>query len=252
MKLILIAAIAVRELFYERVFYILLAFAVVGIVFSNALGQLTYIDQAKLSLDFMLAGTQISMVLFSIFVGVSLFQRELTAGSVAMVLSKPLSRATFLCGKFSGQLIVQALVVIALGLLTVFTHSLQKDFSRAILVSVGQAFYLCYLESIVLTAVTYSLATFCGPMTTAACALSFFFLGHFRKTFDFTTSGGWVWALTEKFLPNLELFNSKTMATYAFVIPTYEVFWITVYACVCASLFLLVAVLVFNERDIPT
>ncbi|MBI1861901.1 MAG: ABC transporter permease subunit [Deltaproteobacteria bacterium] len=251
-KLLSIAATAVRELLYERVFYILLAFAVVGVVFSNALGELTYADQAKLSLDFMLAGTQMSLVLFSIFVGVGLFQRELTSGSVAMILSKPLSRATFLLGKFLGQMTVQALVVVALCLLTIFMWSLGQGMSANLVWSIIQAFYLCYLESVVLAAVTYALATFSGSMTTGACALSFFFLGHYRKTFDLTLTGGSVWGIAEKLLPNLELFNVKTLATYAFLVPPVEVFWLTVYAAVCATLFLLMGIVIFRERDIPT
>ncbi len=252
MKALAIASVAARELLHERVFYILLAFAVVGVVFSSALGQLTYADQAKLSLDFMLAGTQMSMVLFSIFVGVSLFQRELSSGSIAMVLSKPISRATFLIGKFFGQMGVQFIVMVALAGLTLFSRALQMDVPTGLWQGIAQSFYLSFLECIVLTAVTYFLATFCGPITTGTVAMSFYFLGHYRKTFDLTVGQSWVWSVVEKLIPNLEVFNTKTLASYGIALPAGEVIWVTLYALVCALFFVFSAILVFRERDIPT
>ena len=51
-----IAWIAIRELLYEKVFYVLVLFCVMALGLSLLLGQLTYAEQAKLTLDFMLAG----------------------------------------------------------------------------------------------------------------------------------------------------------------------------------------------------
>ena len=252
MRLFHISRIAMNELLYERVFYILLAFAVIGVVFGTALGQLSYGDQAKLSLDFMLAGIQIVMVLFSIFVGVGLFQKEMTSGSIAMVLSKPIARSTFLLGKFIGQLVVQLTVIVALVGLTLLTRHIQEDLSFEFALAIGEAAFLIYLETIILASLAYFLATFCGGMTTAAVTLSFFFLGHFRKTIDLSTSSGWLWTVFEKVLPNLELFNFKTLASYGFNLPAHELLAIFCYALVCSATFLIPAVLVFNERDILT
>src|SRR3989338_8878152 len=106
-----IAWIAIRELLYERVFYLLVLFAAMALVLSLMLGQLTYAEQSKLTLDFMLGGIQLSMVLFSVFMGISLLQRELQMGSIAMVLSKPISRGSFLMGKYLGQISVQFFVM---------------------------------------------------------------------------------------------------------------------------------------------
>src|SRR3989338_3609087 len=189
MKLIYVSYIAIRELLFERVFYVLLSFALTGVVASIALGQITYADQAKLSLDFMLAGAQISMVLFSVFVGISLFQREILVGSVAMVLSKPISRATFLLGKYFGQLVVQAGVVMVMAGLTLAAHWLEQPSTNAVAVGIVQSYFFAFLEAAVLTALTYWIASFCGSITTGAVVLSVFFVGHFRKTFETSSQG---------------------------------------------------------------
>ena len=60
MNLMRIAWIAIRELLYERVFYVLVSFAAVSLGLSLLLGQMTYAEQYKLTLDFMLAGIEIS------------------------------------------------------------------------------------------------------------------------------------------------------------------------------------------------
>lgn len=252
MKLFWISIVTVRELLFERVFYVLLAFATLAVALSLALGQLTYSDQAKLSLDFMLAGTQLSMVLFSIFVGVSLFQREIMLGSVAMILSKPVSRASFLVGKFTGQLFVQFGVITLMLFLTLAAYSGEQSGAMGTTLGISQSFFLTFLEAAVLASITYWLASFCGPITTGTIAIALFFLGHFRKTFEATVTGSIVWAVFEKAIPNLEFFNLKTLATYGFVLKWDELAWISAYSVVCTSMFLLLAIVCFNERDIPT
>lgn len=247
-----ISLIAVRELLHERIFYILLAFAVVGVAFSTALAQLTYSDQAKLSLDFMLAGAEISLVLLSVFVGVGLFQREMASGSIAMVLSKPISRSTFLLGKFSGQMVIQFAVASVLAVLTLLARMGEGGMDAGVVRALIQAFYLAYLESVIMAGATYFLATFCGPLTTGTVALSLFFLGHFRKTFELTNDGGWLWSLAGKLIPFLDVFNAKAFAAYGLAVSGEELAWITVYAGVCGAMFLVAAIMVFRERDIPT
>ena len=155
-----IAWIAVRELFYERVFYILLTFAVASLGASLMLGQLTYAEQAKLTLDFMLGGMQLSMILFSVFMGISLFQRELTLGSVSMVLSKPISRGTFLLGKFLGQLTVQTLVISAMALMTLAVSAANSE--TVPVAAILQTVILILFEVSVVTAVTYFFAVNAG------------------------------------------------------------------------------------------
>jgi len=102
-----ISWIAVRELIYERVFHLLFSFVGLALILSILLGQLTYGEQTKLTIDFMLGSAHIAVILFSIFMGISLFQRELQMGSISMLLSKPVSRTSFLAGKYLGQILVQ-------------------------------------------------------------------------------------------------------------------------------------------------
>lgn len=247
-----IAWIAVRELLYERVFYLLLCFAVLSLGASLLLGQLTYAEQAKLTLDFMLAGTQIAMAIFSVFMGISLFHRELTLGSVSMVLSKPVSRATFLVGKFIGQSIVQLGVTLGMGLVTIaIVLPLNAALSA---VAIFQAVLLIYLEVTVLTAAVYFFAVNAGAITAGVAAGCVFLIGHFREDApagrDLAEMGTWQFLKT--FLPNFELFNMKDIATYGITLSVGQIGWVGLYGLIATACFLFAACLCFERKDILT
>jgi ABC-type transport system involved in multi-copper enzyme maturation permease subunit len=213
---------------------------------------MTYAEVAKLTLDFMLAGIEISMILFSVFMGISLFQREMTLGSVSMVLSKPISRASFLVGKYLGQLAVQWAVTFAMALLTIVIGS---HFGGISVAAILQTCLLISLEISVLTAMAYFFAVNAGAITAAISTLCLFFVGHLRESVSSTAhaeSKITLWKLVRMVLPDLEVFNMKSLASYGHTISSVEVGWATLYAMVCVFFFLLMAVLCFNEKDILT
>jgi len=248
-----IAWIAVRELVYEKVFYLLLIFAMFALGLSLLLGQLTYAEQTKLTLDFMFAGIELSMVLFCVFMGIFLFKRELTLGSVSMVLSKPISRTTFLLGKCLGQSIVQLIVIFVMTLIAMLVSSRSGS---VVYLSIIQTTLLIFFEVSVLTAITYFFAVNSGAVITAIGTLSLFCLGHFRvhvsenlKTFSFENA---FWGFLKRILPDFEIFNMKALASYGFTLSWVEVGWAFVYAVCCIVFFLVMAALIFQRKDVLT
>lgn len=252
-KILGIAWIAVRELLYERVFYILLSFALISMGLSIMLGQMTYADQQKLTLDFMLAGIQLSMMLFSVFVGISLFKRELLLGSVAMVLSKPISRTSFLLGKFLGQNLVQFCVIMAM---TSITLLMCLGYEKLSAVAVWQAGWLTFLELSIISAVTYLFAVNASAITTAVAAVVCFCLGHLREAISLNLVAGspaavsWNWV--KALIPDFEMFNMKSLASYGVALAFPEFMWVTTYAFVCLFFFLFLAAVSFQRKDILT
>jgi ABC-type transport system involved in multi-copper enzyme maturation permease subunit len=253
MNLFRITAIAVRELVYERAFYLLLAFAILSLGLSLMLGQLTYTEQSKLTLDFMLAGMEISMVLFAVFAGIGLFQRELTMGSVSMTLAKPISRYLFLLGKFLGQMVVQTIIILAM---TVMTYLVCYPDGSAPLGSLAQTVTLILFEVTVITAMTYAFAVNSGGVTTAVSTLCLFCLGHLRETLSENINSRdplyFIWKVATTLIPNLELFNTKNLASYGATLPPSAFGWATLYMFCCVAFYLLIASITFERRDILT
>jgi ABC-type transport system involved in multi-copper enzyme maturation permease subunit len=253
MNMLRIAWIAVRELLYERVFYVLVCFACGSLGLSLLLGQMTYTEQYKLTLDFMLAGIEISMALFSVFMGISLFQKEIALGSVSLVLSKPIARPTFLLGKYLGQILVQFVVTAAMVGVTIGMTAFHE---QAVLTPIIQSALMIFFEITVLTAITYFFAVNSGAITTAVVTLCLFALGHLRESVsknlgsDYGVQG--IWRFTKTILPDLELFNMKGLASYGFGITARELGWASLYALCCVSFFLIMASVTFSRKDILT
>lgn len=246
-----IAWVTVRELLYEKVFYLLVSFSLGALALSMLLSQLTYAEQSKLLLDFMLGGTQVAMTLFSVFMGISLFHRELTVGSIYMVLSKPVSRWVFLVGKFLGQVTVQFGVIALMGVVAYLACArFEGNFST---LALTQAMLMIAVESAVLTAITYLLAVNAGAITAAMVTLCIFGVGHVRDRVNenigesFSTH---VWSLTKALVPDMEIFNLKGMASYGLTISFRELSLACGYGAICVGFYLLAAIVCFNHKDI--
>ncbi|NBX93775.1 MAG: hypothetical protein EB078_08405 [Proteobacteria bacterium] len=248
-----IAGVTIKELLHERVFYILAGFASLALALSLLLGQLTYAEKSKITLDFFLAGIQLSNLLFSIFMGISLLHRELNLGWIAMVLSKPVSRLSFLVGKFLGQTTIQALVISLLGLLmfVLCKHNEIEIIPKAIF----QTLLLFFLEGAVMTSVVYFFAVNLGALIAAAASLCMFGLGSFTEAavkFNSDDSQQTFWKLLNSVVPNLRLFNMKALGSYGLFLEWNQVALVTLYASVCICVYFILASLCFARRDIYT
>jgi ABC-type transport system involved in multi-copper enzyme maturation permease subunit len=246
--------IAVQELAHEKVSYLLIGFALFALGMSMVLGQMTYAEQAKLTLDFMLGGTHLTMILFGIFMGISLFQRELALGSISMVLSKPISRASFLVGKFLGQIAVQFLLALMMGVLTCL-FCLRFGTGAFSPGAVFQTVLMIGWESAIITACTYVFAVNSGAVVTSLGAACIFLLGHGREVVNSNlkeTGELLAWNSVKTLIPDLEIFNMKSLASYAQMIEWNEFFLASIYGTVCVAFYLTVAVLFFSRRDIAT
>ncbi len=253
MNLIRIAWIALRELLHEKAFYILFCLAIASLVFSALLGQLTYAEQAKLTLDFMLGSTHLSVILFSVFMGISLFQREILSGSISMVLSKPISRTTFLLGKFLGQALFQVILSFCMGILiAVFLMRFEAPHS---MVPIAQTLCLISLEAAILSSITYLFAVNTGAVTAAILTLAIFAVGHTRGLITSTLKGASQdsqWTIVRTIVPDLEIFNMKHLASYGQSISWNEFGWAVLYAGICLAFYLTIATLCFERKDIYT
>ena len=91
-----------RESVRDRVPYNLVLFAVLLIASSFLLGQLTAGQDVKIIKDLGLAATVVFGLFIAIFIGIGLVSKEVERRSIYSLLSKPVSRAQFIAGKYAG------------------------------------------------------------------------------------------------------------------------------------------------------
>src|SRR5512134_2359088 len=103
-----IAAVACntfRENIRDKVLYNLILFALIMILSSIALGQLTMGHEEKVIVDLGLSATSIFGTLIAVFIGIGLVYKEIERRTVYALLAKPLHRWEFIVGKYLGLLL---------------------------------------------------------------------------------------------------------------------------------------------------
>jgi ABC-type transport system involved in multi-copper enzyme maturation permease subunit len=97
-----------KESVRDRVLYGIGVFAVLLVLASLAIGQITAGQDLKIIKDLGLATIEIAGVLMTVFIGVGLVAREIDRRSVFSLLAKPLPRWEFIVGKYVGLVLTVA------------------------------------------------------------------------------------------------------------------------------------------------
>jgi ABC-type transport system involved in multi-copper enzyme maturation permease subunit len=110
-RILLVARHVFKESVRDRVLYAIGAFALLLVLASVAIGQLTAGQDVKIIKDLGLAVIELAGVLMSVFVGVGLVSREIERRSIYGLLAKPLPRWEFILGKYVGLVLTIAVNV---------------------------------------------------------------------------------------------------------------------------------------------
>ena len=252
-KIIAIAFNTFKESVRDRIFYSLLAFAVLMLAFSLVLGNLTLDDEIKIIKDFGLGSISLFGVLIAIFVGISLVYKEMEKRTIYVILANPIARYQFILGKYVGltfTLLVEVLVMSA-GLFALCYFKQQQ-----IPLELFKAIIPIWFELQLILAIALFFSTFVSPFLSGMLALTVFIIGHLTQDLRQLVANMDNPALkkTADFLyytfPNLESLNYKTRIVHGLNIPWQEFFLSLSYATMYTLFILSLTLVIFNRRDI--
>jgi ABC-type transport system involved in multi-copper enzyme maturation permease subunit len=252
-KIVALAMNTFRESIRDRIFYSLLAFAVLMLAFSLVLANLTIGDEIKIIKDFGLGAISLFGVLIAIFVGISLVYKEMEKRTIYVILANPIARWQFVLGKYAGlslTLFVEVAVMSA-GLIAL-CYFKQEVIPWALF----KAIVPIWFELQLILAVALLFSTFASPFLSGLFTLSIFIIGHLTQDFKQLAAGTDNLALkkTANFLyytfPNLESLNFKARVVHGLAIPWPEFFLSLLYASCYTLMLFTAALLIFNKRDI--
>jgi Cu-processing system permease protein len=166
----LVALHVFKESVRDRVLFAIGGFAILLVVASVLIGQITAGQDVRIIKNLGLATIELSGVLMAVFIGVGLVAREIERRSIYGLLAKPLHRWEFIVGKYLGlvgTLIVNvACMTVALFLvLAWFQSTMPEEVVRAWSVPVMdpalfKVIVLIVAELMLLTAVALLVSTF--------------------------------------------------------------------------------------------
>ncbi|MDJ0789465.1 MAG: ABC transporter permease [Myxococcota bacterium] len=251
-RIVAIAGNTVREAIRNKVLYALLFFGVLLIGTGILVSSLSYVEGDRILQSVGLSSLRLFGAAIAIFVGVNLIHKEVDRRTIYTVLSKPLSRAEFLIGKFAGlvatlwlQVAVMAVAFVAVSLLS--GAPLTGGHAAAVV--------LAAIELAVLVAVATLFSSFTTPMLASLFTAGFYVVGHVTRDLrelgsqSDVSSVQTMTAFLHRSFPDLEAFNLTTHAIHGLPITQAQVVWPLLYGVAYMGVLLTLACLVFQRRD---
>lgn len=241
-----------REARRNRVTTVVYVFALVLVFSSTVALDMTVATFERIMIDLGLGAMSLIAAFLSIFLASGLIPKEIERRTIFMVLAKPLSRTTFIVGRFLGNLLTVYFITAVMGALLV-AQLLMQGFSPsgplwASMVGIG-------LQALVISAIAFAFASSSSQFVTAVASVSLYFLGHLTPD---------LYAMAERsksealqvvgkvlyfVLPNLDRLNFSSRATYHDPVSVAEVLGSATYAVGYSVVMLMVAATLFQRRD---
>lgn len=248
----IIAKNTYREIIRDRILYSLIAFTFLIMGLSLALGQLSFAEQTRISIDFGFAAINLSTVILSIFVGSTLVSREIEKRTVLTLLARPITRSQFLIGKFIGLSLVILTVAAGFSLAmggVLYGYGVAWSFDCTV------ALVGVFLEAEILLGLTMLFGVLSKPTMTVIFSIGFFLIGHWLDNMMFFAkkSESQIFKVfsyvCHHLLPNLERFNWRSYATSDLSIAS-SIFWQSLLHAGCWVVFLLtLTCFIFRRKD---
>jgi ABC-type transport system involved in multi-copper enzyme maturation permease subunit len=250
-----IATTTLREALRERLFHNLLVFAVLLVAGSLTISQLTLGEQFRIIADIGTSATQIFGTLIAVFLGVGLVSKEIDRRTCYAALARPVSRASFVAGKYLGLVATLSINVALMALATaavLVTYRGAGALSWAYLATfalIAVQLALCGAFAVLFS--TFTTATLSSILTLALVAAGWLF-GEVRAF--------WLQApqvelkslvrVLDVVLPNMTLLDLKETVTYGDAVSLGSVLARGAYGVAYSATLLLLAAVVFTRRDI--
>ena len=247
-----LAANTVRESVRNKILYVLLFFSVLLMGSGVLVGALSYVESDRILQDIGLGATRLFGVAIAIFVGIQLIHKEVERRTVQTILSKPISRAEFLLGKFVGLTLTIWLLCVVMMLAFVAVSLL----TGAPLGATHGAFFLLMAAEL---ALVVAIATFFSAFTTPVLAALFttgtWVVGQLTRDLrdigaaSEAASVELATAVLHRVLPDLSSFNLAIEAAHLLPVKASDVVFPLVYGAGYATVVLIAAIGLFDRRD---
>lgn len=261
----IVAGAAFKESVRDRVPYTMVVFAVLMIAASYLISELTAGQDLKIIKDLGLAAMSVFGLAIAVFIGIGLVSKEVERKSVFGLLTKPVTRAQFILGKYAGLLTTLA-VNLSVMTIAYYVVLFYMDVTATATMRAGwaapaldprqlAAIALIMGELALVTAVALFFSTFSSPLLSAMLTLGLWVAGHFNadlRQFEQVVDQpavAWVARALYYLLPNLAPFNVRAEVVYGVPVAASHVGFTLLYAAIYIAALLVAAIAIFRRRD---
>ena len=268
-KVTAIARVAAKEALSQPFFYVLLALGVFAMLFLPFLPYNTFGEDVKMLKDGGLTLVMILSIILALWTASLSIADEIEGRTALTLLSKPIGRRQFIFGKFLGILGPVAILFIVLGTLFLASVSYKVVYDaretaqpepsslecQKEMIQVMPGLALAFMETIVLAAISVAISTRLPMMANLIVCASIYALGHLLPVLVQSASRQFeipyfVAQLLATVLPALDTFNIYTAISTGKEVPLVYLGWAGLYCLLYTAVAMLLALLLFEDRDL--
>ena len=268
-KVSAIARTTTKEAISQPLFYVILMIGVGALLIFPFLPYNTFGEDVKMVKSEGLTLIKILAVILAVWTASVSIADEIEGRTALTVLSKPVGRRQLILGKFVGIIVPVALVFILLGAFFLATVSYKISYDaresakpeptveecRDEVLQVVPGLALGFMEAAMLASISVAISTRLPMMPNMIICFSVYVLGHLVPLLvnssvgnnDFVRFAG---DFSAAVLPVLDHFNMETAISTGQVILAEYLGWAALYALVYCVVAMLLALLLFEDRDL--
>ncbi|MEW6235005.1 MAG: ABC transporter permease subunit [Candidatus Omnitrophota bacterium] len=257
-KIFAIALNTYKEAVRNKVFYLILLFALILLGVSLILASLALGQDDQIIKHIGLMAINIFGLMLSMFVGVNVVYEELDKRTIYTIIASGVTRTQFILGKFLGLFITVVANIVIMGVLLCLLLWVWKDASPS--PSLIMAIFLMLFEMMIVTALVVLFSSFSTPVLSAVLTFMCWIIGRMSEDL-------WEWSirLIEQgakgaayllrglyfVLPNLAIYNVQNQVVHHEDIGSlgYVTFIYPLAGVVYAAILLWIATVSFSGRD---
>ena len=248
-----IASNTYKEIVRDRLLYGVLVVALLVTGSSFFLANISFNQNARVLQNVGLASIHVFTLFICVFVAATSMSRDVERRALYLLFPKPITRTTYVLGKYLGFVYLEITALLILGVLFgIGSYVADHSLLRSVIINLSFSF----LEISFLTALTMLFTTFTAPLNAALYSSAFFIIGHSLtalKDYVDKLPGSFVHGLIDVcyyVLPNLEKYNVRTPLLYGLPLSHAAVAWSLVYWAVTTALVLSVSIAVMHKREV--
>jgi ABC-type transport system involved in multi-copper enzyme maturation permease subunit len=250
-----IAKQTLEDMLRRKILLIVLIVAVGMIALGPSVGFLSPRESSAVLRSLGLAVILIAGLLITILSGIQVIPTEIERRTIYTVLSKPVQRYEFILGKFLGGLTTVFVMIAAMGIVFLGVLRWQEGtFATPMLVGVTMTFF----QMMLLGAMAIFFSTFATPVVNFFMSFGLFIVGNLSTvTESLTTNKNPITkslaTIVHYAVPNFGNFNIQNKLIHPEVqIANEQVFVVQniVYSLVYSAVLLILAILVFDRREV--
>lgn len=237
-----------KEIIRNKILYLIVFFAVLMIIFSMLMWNLTIWQNDKIIVDFGLSMIEIFWLISVLFIWSEIITKEISWKTIFLILSKPISRASFILWKFFWLSLVLFTIFFIKTLLfffILFANWIEIDS----LIFFSPLF--SYFKIISVLSIVFLLSTFMSNIMSIVSTFFVYIVWHSFDAFSWVSSGLFsylIWFLQVLF-PPMSYLNIRDFIWFSNIVDIKYLTVYFVYFLIYNAIILFLTIYIFSKKE---